>query len=101
MATGGLGVLEDHTGVEDRFEMERARFETAEEGQVEIVGGHFEIEAEGRLVGIVEDHSGKVRAHPETEEAHCMAGGQPETVAVGSLDLRMAEIVGEVQRPDC
>lgn len=66
--TGGL---DDHTVAEDRFGMERVRFESAEADRVEIVDGRFEIEAEDRLVGIVgEGHSGKVRAHPGTEVVH-------------------------------
>lgn len=67
-ATGGL---DDQTGAEGHFETERVRFEIAEEGQVGIVDGHFEIEVEGPLVEIVEEgHSGRVRARPGTEAAH-------------------------------
>ena len=67
-ATGGL---DDHIVAGDHFGMARVRFETAEAGRVGIVGGHSEIEAEDRLVGIaVEGHSGKVRAHPGIEAVH-------------------------------
>ena len=67
-ATGGL---DDHTGAGDHSGTERVRFETAEEGQVEIVDGRFETEAERRPVEIVgEGHSGRVRAHPGIEAVH-------------------------------